>query len=875
MRALRYLMILSIFISTILGCKDDKAKSTDPFRAVPSNASLIININDFGRAQGDFQGTRIQSVLDSVTPLTELKNSVLQLEELLNSEQLSQFLENRSLLLSVAISGANKFNLLLITHGDPSFEQFLGQRLSQDYQVEKREYSGAEIYRFYEENSDKEFYLSSYQNLILFSKSSTLIEEAVRQVNTDYSLKDDPVFYKLYKSSNKKDPANIFVNFKEATPMFQRLLPRAELDFMPKMGEWMEMDLRMFKTEMLMSGISILPPNGDSYLNVFEVCDAGESKGIEIVPDGFGAWIALNFDNAEQYYRSYEKYLEHNGRLRKHQQLLDKLESNGKEHLLNWVDNEVGLILLPGKGGTYTEVAYLTARDKDLAEELLDTIADGEFIEGYRGLIIKKVKLENALPRVYGSLFEQFHHPYFFMYKNYAVFSGSLSGLKGMINDILDDKTLAKSSSYEAFNSRLPDQSNLRVVVGNPSALQLLGGVIDENSVKDFNSYKDKLTDFQYATMQWKVEDKVAYANFFLQSTTKEIEKVSRVWSTSLEATIVGEPQFVLNHNSRRYDILVQDEKNKLYLLDRQGKILWSRELDGPIMGSVQQLDAFKNRKLQMLFNTAKSVYMLDRLGRDVENFPVQLKASCTAPVAVIDYDKNRTYRILVPQGEVLSNLNVQGKKVKGWAFKKAPGDIVSMPQHFSVGGKDVIVAQCSNGTLLQLNRRGEQRFNKIKDLPQFKHDFYMVKAGTLSESELIAVGDDGMLYSIKPGGSTDKVYLDQDYPADDMLYFEERYIFSSDDQLFIKDEKQPWHAEFEGDITQAPKAMILRGKFYVAAFSNRGEEIRLFNNEGELISGFPVFAQGGFDMGSLNVDGGINIVTSSNDGTLICYRVN
>ncbi|MDZ7848927.1 MAG: hypothetical protein U5L96_20595 [Owenweeksia sp.] len=67
---------------------------------------------------------------------------------------------------------------------------------------------------------------------------------------------------------------------------------------------------------------------------------------------------------------------------------------------------------------------------------------------------------------------------------------------------------------------------------------------------------------------------------------------------------------------------------------------------------------------------------------------------------------------------------------------------------------------------------------------------------------------------------------------------------------------------------------MIFRNEFYAGAYSAPAEEIRLYNNEGELIDGFPVFAQGPFDMGSLQLDGAINMVTYNEDGTLICYRM-
>lgn len=872
MRSLGAILLAILFA---VSCSPENTSSTDPYHAVPSNASLIVEINSVTEALEDFQGTRFFEITDSITPLLQWKSALSDLDAALAGEPLEAFLNDRRLILTVALSGAEKYDLLVITASDPAFEQHLGQRLAENYTAEQREYSGAKIFHFQREEPKTSYFVSSYRDLLLFSESKTLVEEAIRQINTEFSIKDEQGFQKLYRTANRKDPANIYLNFQEATPMLQRVLPGAGLEFMPRLGNWLELDLQLFEKELLMSGLSVLDASGDTYLAAFSECDGSVSKGAAVVPDGFGGWLALNFENAEQYYRSYEHYLEQKGRLRKHQQLLEKLPKDAKTHLLNWVDDEMGLIILPGKGAAPIHVAYLKARDGEDATAALDSVADASFIEGYRGMIIRKMALENALPRVYGGIFDKFHYPYFFTHGDFVIFSESLAGMKGLINDILDEKTLYHSASYKSFISHLPDRSNIKAVAGNPAGLDLLAGLVAEGHHREFNSYKKHLESFQFAALQMNIEGQAAYTNFYLQSAVKEEEKVSRVWSTGLDARVIGEPKFILDHNSRKYDIAVQDENNRLYLIDRQGKILWTRDLDGPIMGEIRQVDAFRNKKLQMIFNTANTLYMLDRLGRDVENFPIKLSAECTAPVAVLDYDNNRSYRLLLAQGKILSNLDVNGKHVKGWAFEEAPADIVRMAQHFSVAGKDIIVAQCADGTLLQLNRRGQERFKSIVGLPVFRDDFYLVEGSKLSESELIAVGDDGMLYSVKPGGSTDKVFLDQDYPADDLFYFEGRYIFSSGSSLIVKDEDKPWREEFDADISQAPKAMILKGKFYAAAFSHAAEEIRLFNNEGELISGFPVFAQGTFDMGSLNLDGSINIVTSSNDGTLICYRVN
>jgi hypothetical protein len=228
----------------------------------------------------------------------------------------------------------------------------------------------------------------------------------------------------------------------------------------------------------------------------------------------------------------------------------------------------------------------------------------------------------------------------------------------------------------------------------------------------------------------------------------------------------------------------------------------------------------------------------------------------------------------VVPCGKDLVNYDVTGKQVQGWEFTPAENMLITRPQHFSVNRKDVIVVETEEGKLLQLNRRGEIRFEVISGLPKLHIPFYLKEAESLASSEMLTIADDGKLYAIHPGGSVDDLYLDDQYPADHFLYFDDKYIFTSDEMLFVKTDEKPWSAELEDRISAKPKAMILNNKFYAGAFSNDAEEVRLFNAAGELIEGFPVFAQGPFDMGSLKLDGSINIVTYSEDGTLICYRV-
>jgi len=72
-----------------------------------------------------------------------------------------------------------------------------------------------------------------------------------------------------------------------------------------------------------------------------------------------------------------------------------------------------------------------------------------------------------------------------------------------------------------------------------------------------------------------------------------------------------------------------------------------------------------------MVFSTTKKVFVLDRLGRNVEGFPLSFKDRITQAVAVFDYDKNRNYRLLVTQNKSLLMYDGKGKRVKGFSLNR------------------------------------------------------------------------------------------------------------------------------------------------------------------------------------------------------------
>lgn len=872
MKFLHHCLILSFALLLLQACHPDAPANRGLYEAVPSNAVLVVESSKPVESLGKMHSTGIYQDLDSLPAFRDFRQKLARLQEEYRNDSLMYLFRKRPMLMVSSLSGADKYDLMWITSSSRQIEKDLVPGFGKNFKVDSRTYNQAEIFHF--SGKEMEIYATSYQGLFIFSHSKNQVEAGVRQLNSGISLMSDAGFHKLYETANRKDVANIFVNLGELPGFIHNLMPSGDAEFVQRLGQWAELDMQLETNEMILSGLINLPEEEAFYLECFKDLNAGNIEAQNVVPSATGLWLALSFTNAEKYYRHYTAFLEKAGRLRKHEQLLEKLPYAATEHLLKWVDNEMGLIITAGKNRSNNHVAYLKCRSEKTATGALEDISDSLYIEGYRGMVFKRLLGENALPRLYGPLFSKFHKPYYTISGNYVLFSESLPVLKGVVNDILDNKTMAKEGAYDQLTGHLPDRAHIRLVAANPAFLPVMQNLLDPADAGELEKHAGTLRNLSRAALQIDVEDEAAFTHFYLEHAIQQEEKVQRIWSTQLQSEAANEPQFLKNHVNKKYDIAIQDKDHRLYLLDYNGKILWTKMLDGAIMGKIHQVDAYKNQKLQMVFNTATSLYLVDRLGRDVEDFPVSLPQAATAPVGVFNYDNSRNYRLVVPAGNDLLNYDATGKLVKGWNFKKAESALVTQPQHFSVKGKDVIVVETEEGKLLQLNRRGEIRFDIIDGLPPLHIPFYLKEADKLSTSEMLTIDNNGKLYAIHPGGTVDDLFLDEEYPADHFLYFDDRYIFTSDEMLFVKSDKKPWSAEMEEDISVRPKAMIFNNNFYAGAFSRDAEEIRLYNSAGELIDGFPVFAQGPFDMGSLRLDNSINIVTYSEDGTLICYRV-
>lgn len=304
------------------------------------------------------------------------------------------------------------------------------------------------------------------------------------------------------------------------------------------------------------------------------------------------------------------------------------------------------------------------------------------------------------------------------------------------------------------------------------------------------------------------------------------------------------------NHYTKELEIFIQDDNNKIYLINNVGKILWQRQLDEKIVGTVSQLDRYKNDKLQYAFVTKSKIHQIDRKGRDVSGFPVALKAPVTKGLVVMDYDKNRNYRMLVVQGKNIHNFTADGKIVKGWKFKASKYDVAVDPTLLQVKGKDYILFSDYSGSVRVLNRKGQDRIKLANKLPNETNNHKVWNNKSLSNSGILSTDSNGTVFFVKVADEletfTIKAFspdfkLDyQDFDGDGVLDF-----VATEDQVIkvFKNNKKPL-LEIP-DIEFIPAYGVESFKLkegQINLITNKEEmEVYGYDENGNLLNGFPI----------------------------------
>ena len=586
--------------------------------------------------------------------------------------------------------------------------------------------------------------------------------------------------------------------------------------------------VNIFNDKILLNGLSFLDDSLKLSNNIFKGSISSELKNYEITPKNITSLKSYNFKNLNNYLKKAS---------------IDEVKENRFSVILNNNSIEITEIKLDNE-----QVFIFRLDEIKLFKDYL--INKNTISTKHRGFEIYNNTDLDINPFISFANFN--NKEKILLFKDYLVFSNNEKTLKQFINDNLNKNTLKSNSSFNRLFSSISSFNTLNNNYFSGS---------NYNFFNELNLLNSK-NDFTENSFQLVQDNGIIHFNAVISKDTNEDEnlKISKLFDVEIDEEIIMYPHFVKNHVTKNLDIVVQDTKNNLYLISKDGKVIWKKKINQPILGQISQIDIYKNGRLQLIFNTKNKIYVLDRNGNNVKQFPKTFNDPITQPLAVFDYDNNKNYRLLVTQGSELLMYDKNGKKVSGFKYKKSSNNITSKPKHFRILNKDFIVFKIGNKMKI-LNRKGRERINVNDDINFSNQNVFEYN------DKLISTTTDQKLVQIDVNGVIDLSSL------------KNLSLNSDGSNLVVLNENSiklsPNVASIPFGNYGSPQLSNINKNLLITLYDKQNKKSYLFNKNLILDTSFPVYSLIPMEIGDMNRDKKVELIISNKNKFISCYTIN
>ncbi len=254
----------------------------------------------------------------------------------------------------------------------------------------------------------------------------------------------------------------------------------------------------------------------------------------------------------------------------------------------------------------------------------------------------------------------------------------------------LEDKVVF-SESKDIVNQVLAYYETGRTIALTPKAkksiYENLPSSICERFISDEKKFTTTITNNKHITVS-KIEN-----NASISSGVEKNQEKDKIITFSTELDI--------KHIVGSDDIQVCFAEGHFFGL-KNGKKLWSKTFEGPIIGNPICQDLLNNGNQQVLFTTNHKIYLINLEGNSYKGFPISLDYTPSSEAVFFDSKKGKQL-IYVSSNNKLIKYNGQGKRLKSLNLSISPTNII--PFIFKDGNKNLAVITGKNGgQLIQLD---------------------------------------------------------------------------------------------------------------------------------------------------------------------------
>lgn len=867
------------------------------YSQLPASSILVLEIKDFSGQWNTIEANNIVwEELHIFSGIQNLKRVVRSIDSTIQTGPYS-YMNNLSLIFSLIPQDKDTYaGLVQLKKPSKIQTNQVLSFLQSSLKMKKLDSSTDTIYHL--SNSTVTLFISEKDGILSFSNHLKVIEN-LRSTKT---LLDNNAFLSVKKTSSKNAKSRLFL---QPIPVLASLASfgsdhtQLQISTLPNTSSWTEMDVDIKPDEISMGGFAFASDSLKHWISIFKNQEAMPLNVAKFLPNRTAFFIQFGFSDFKKM-RSKMAALASNRIGSDFNYPIHQWDSiyeiSIESDFLDWVDNEIALSIAEPEQMEIKSEGLVWVNSSD-ARTLIDALSNMALkVDNFKGLelqqipykdyLIQKLNIPGFLETCLGSPFAMITENYFLQLDDYVVFSNSPATLQWCVDRYANGKTLENDDAYQSFSERISDKSNI-FLFSNISKSPEVFKHITSNPMKiAIEKNLELLKKFQGISLQMSYEsDELYYVNNYLKYNPVDKKMPNTLWEAPINTACTFKPVILINHYTQGKEIFIQDTANTIYLIDNKGKILWNRKVSGKILSEVKQIDMYKNNKLQIIFNTEDHIYIIDRNGNNVSNFPVILTQKASAGLLVADYDNTYNYRLLVPTKDGnIKNYTIEGKPTKGWLYLPDNNLINQSLQFLRVKGRDYLMAIYANGKIKAINRRGEIR---IEFDSQFNHSIngtiYMEPGSNLNSSSIFALtASQGFVKISLDDQKTLQFSLLNDsieyfdFTSIDGDYRKELLVYSGNKlSAYTEDGQQIFSFSVRNKVEYTPYVYSFKnGQYYgLASFSDN--KIMLLDQQGESISPFPLKGASPFTITDINNDGRLNVITTDKDGVVLNYTIN
>lgn len=430
---------------------------------------------------------------------------------------------------------------------------------------------------------------------------------------------------------------------------------------------------------------------------------------------------------------------------------------NAKKQFYQNINGYLTKVILPSKNSALIVPLLDTGLIKDILPFICDSARVSPFTRklayDYRSFSNSTFAALNLNELNYISVFD-----------SYLALTRTSADAEIFTNSFYNNSSILNNKSFSQYASKNFDTEFHYLSYGLVNTLNkeniLLGEYLSPEDLVNFKNigHCSVLGSFKNKQFNFRLNVNYLQENF--------TDEPNILWTFNTDTTIITKPYLFKNHLTHVNEIAFQTADKALYLQTATGKTIWKKKISESITSGIYTVDAFKNNKFQLLFNTENYIHLIDRNGNYVQGYPVKLPAKACSKLTVLDYENNNDLRLFIACADnKIYNFSIWAMKHEGFKPVQTSSPVVLPIKYCKVGASDYLIAVDVKGKIYAFSRKGDGRIDFKNKLIENAEDFDIVPGNTIANTQIVYFDDKNNL--INKISLTDKKEINKTGDAD------------------------------------------------------------------------------------------------------------